>query len=162
MVIIYIPDEKDFPIPNLLEVVELTRQKPETLTVIENCKCACKTVNGISVFARSIFIQNKNLYVASASAYMIHYNAEEEFNTAIFWLIKSKFYKPSIKIIEYYSRRSQKKEKTLSTYLSPVFHEVIQLPCGCIQYINDDILVYCLKNIVLSGHKKGPTISSVL
>lgn len=162
MVIIYIPEGKDFPIPNYLELVEWTREEPKNYAVIKRHICACKTPHHIAVCNRSIFIQNENLYVSGLSAYKIDCDTEEEFDTSIFWLVKSKFYTPDSPLIKYFRERTRKIEYTKKPTLTSKFHKIIQHLCGCVEFRLDRIPVYCLEHIVLCGHKKGPTISSVL
>lgn len=162
MVIVYIPEGKDFPIPSYLEEGLVTCQEPEIYQTIEKQKCACNTIDGLAVNNQSIILSNEDLYIVGSSAYKICFETETEFITAVFWLVKSNFYRITSIFTKFFSQRTQKNETTLQSHLSSTFHVKNYLQCGCIEYILEDTPVYCLKHIVLSGIKKGPTINSVI
>lgn len=164
MVVIYIPENEEIPIPSYVEekFIEVTRNEPEQYVTIERKECACNTKDGIAVFNDNMIIQKQDLYVTGCSNYRILYNSETEFINAVFWLVKSKFYTFVNYYGYYYSHRTQSMQKTLKRRLSPRFYTMTKLQCGCIQYYLGESIVYCLRNIVLSGKKKGPTIESVI
>lgn len=133
-------------------LVHVLETKPEYYALIENKSCSCDTRNGIAVNIDSILINNLDNYVKGHENYVIEYQSPRELKTAIFWLLKSHFYMFDFKI----------EKSKFTRYLSERFFSICYEPCGCIKYTLSDEPIYCLKNIVVSSLKTGPTVKSVV
>lgn len=164
MIKLFIPNGEKIPFQTYVEegIVKVVSQKPDIYTTIEKKHCACHTVNNIAVDNTSIFVKHKDQYIAGSTYYRILWETNDDFETSILWLVKSHFLAYSCSMGKYFSNRTQKDETTLERKMTPFFFDSMQLKCGCLKFTLTDTPVYCLRNIVLSGTKKGPTIGSVI
>lgn len=164
MVKIFIPRGENAPFPTYTQegLIEVVHQEPEIYTTIERSPCACNTLNDIAVYNDSIFVRRRNQYIVGSSCYRIIWSAESEFITSVLWLVKSRFYTFSSKIVKFQEKGTGDIKNTFERRLTPFFFTFETLPCKCLKYSIKNSPVYCLKHIVLSGKKKGPTINSVI
>lgn len=164
MIKLYIPDGESVPFQSYIEegMVSVITQEPDFYTTIERKNCACNTINDIAVYNNSIFIKSKDQYIVGSSCYRVKFETKDEFEICVLWLIKSHFQTFSSNIGKFFCNRTEKWETTLERKVTTFFFNCRPLPCQCFQYTLDEIPVYCLKHIVVSGENKGPTIGSVI
>lgn len=164
MIKLFVPHGENIPFPLYIQegLVKVVNQKPNIYTTIEKNICACNTVNDIAVYETSIFVKSIDQYVNGSSCYRVAAHTETEFLTCVLWLVKSRFYTFHVSKVEYLRERTGKPQKTLVRKLTPFFFHSEILPCECLKFTMFKTPVYCLKNVVLAGKKKGPTINSVI
>lgn len=153
MLNIYVENKKDiFESYIKSGLVQVLETKPEHYALIEKKTCACDTRNGIAVNNKSILINDLDNYVKGHENYIIEYKSYRELKTVIFWLLKSYFYMFDFKV----------EKSKFTRYLSERFFSIRYKPCICIKYTLSEEPIYCLKNIVVSSLKTGPTVKSVI
>lgn len=134
------------------ELVNIIDTKPEHYALIESKPCACNSRNGTSVQNSSIIIKNLDNYIKGYENYILNCQSEEEIKTVIFWLLKSNFYTFSSRV------ENRKYKRNLSERFFYIYYKT----CGCIEYELRGEPIYCLKSIVVSSRKTGPTVKSVI
>lgn len=164
MIKIFIPSGEDAPFLTYIQegLIKVVRREPDIYETIERSPCACNTLNDIAVYDDSIFTRRRDQYVVGSSCYRIVWSTESEFMTSVLWLVKSHFYTFSSKIVKFEEKATEEMKNTLERRLTPFLFAFETLPCCCLKYTLKNTPVYCLKHIVLSGKKKGPTINSVI
>lgn len=155
MVNVYVEEGNENIIPYVKgKIVNILNTKPTHYFVIEKKSCACNTKNGIAVDEFSIIINNLDNYVKCHENYVFEFGSKNELETAIFWLVKSKFYSFDYKIqtdpVKYYRCLSEK------------FFYISYEKCGCIKYKTRGKPIFCMENIVVTSNNVGPTIKSAI
>lgn len=133
-------------------LVTVLSEKPNIAITIERNSCACGTRDGIAVMQYSIFIKNLDRFVTSHENYILKCKLESEMKTTILWLVKSQFLTFDYSFENYQFKRC----------MSQRFFYIYPLACGCTRYELKGEPVYCLKSIVVSANRTGPTILSTI
>ena len=135
----------------ILDGITLTR--PENLIVIDKTKdCVCSRPGAdFCVNGKSIIIRDNKHLVPCNIYYQITTNDDLDFETAILWLVKSKFVTPSC-------------NKSFESILTNrnVFRKMANFSCGCVEYRRNGIPIYCTMSNVVLRREKGLTVREVV
>ena len=141
-------------------LINILNVKPKHYFVIEQKTCACNTKNGIAVDGFSIIINNLDNYVKCHENYIFEFGSKNELESAIFWLVKSKF--------NLYDYKFEKvtceniKKVVFNRYLSEKFFYISFEKCGCKRYTTRGKPVLCMESMVITSNNIGPTIKSAI
>ena len=132
----------------------LTLERPENVMVIEkteDCVCSRLPSANFCVNGKTIIIKDDVHLVPCAMYYQISTDEPLDFETAVLWLVKSKFVTPA---------RDKKFQNVLSN--KSIFKKVAKHSCGCVEFKRTGIPIYCaMENVVLRS-AKGITIREVV
>lgn len=144
MVILYQPVSSSTGIEKYYtSVIDIVTDAPSFYVTIENKPCACNS--DISVWENSIYIPNSKNDIIASVYYSINYRSFQEFETALVFLLKSKYVTPVFL-------------KEVSTDL---FKKSI-LNCGCQQYTIKGLPVIYGTEQIIFRDKSGYNIESII
>jgi hypothetical protein len=192
MVILYQKNQIPFPHYVKNKIIEkVINVEPENYILIESKSCACDTRNGISVKDKSIYLNSKENKVISHIYYSIDYETDQEFETAVLWLVKSKFCTPMFEIkkilvqspsfdisktqkneeetddeqTEVEEKETKKKNYVYQTenYMkTECFRPPVTLICDCEKYVRRGVPIFCTKEKVVFKQQEGLTVKEVI
>jgi hypothetical protein len=142
MVILY--QKTHIPYPHYIDGVidKVVSVEPKNYILIESKSCACDTRNGIAVQSKKMFVKSKEGAITGSIHYAIDYDTPIEFETAILWLVKSRFQAIVLK--------------------HGAFKNPEVLTCGCNSYERMGIPVYCTPKKIVCRKQSGLTIKQVV
>lgn len=130
-------------------------------TIERTEECACTARDGLAVRGSAV-VCREDLAIVGHTAFRLPIYDEDclETQTALLWLLCNhfRFYTFSTRIENGTLRRG------LIEAIEQLFVRRTRPSCECVEYVFRDNVkpLYCLRHIVLTNEKKGPTIESVL
>jgi hypothetical protein len=155
---LYVHETNDFLLNCEKEgLVVLLRQKNNGIQIERLCSCACNSPHDIVVDGNSVIIVRDKHIVSGFPSYALPLNCtDKEIVTIVAWLTRHNFY-----VFQSVMQNNCLKRGIVSS--EKTFLKTAHDTCSrCERYTLDRDPVFCLKRIVISAQKKGPTVDCVL